>query len=128
AKVARNGLQWRGVCQFANDGTGRLWSSILRINFRGREAMSSGKRFAVCSAFLLAMGFVGARQTIQAQTLDEKALKGMKWRQIGPFRGGRALAVAGVAGDRETDYFGAVAGGGWKAENGGMTGARMPDK
>jgi photosystem II stability/assembly factor-like uncharacterized protein len=46
---------------------------------------------------------------------------GMKWRQIGPFRGGRVLAVAGVPGDPNTYYFGAVAGGVFKSTNGGMT-------
>ena len=46
---------------------------------------------------------------------------GMKWRQIGPFRGGRVLAVAGVPGDPDTYYFGAVAGGIFKSTNGGMT-------
>jgi len=48
-------------------------------------------------------------------------LAGMKWRQIGPFRGGRVLAVAGVPGDPNTYYFGAVAGGIFKSTNGGMT-------
>lgn len=46
---------------------------------------------------------------------------GMKWRQIGPFRGGRVLAVAGVPGDPNTYYFGAVAGGIFKSTNGGIT-------
>src|SRR5437660_4008 len=88
----------------------------------GRKAMSRLKRLAVYSAFLLAMGSLGAGQkTVHAQTLDDKALKGMKWRQIGPFRGGRALAVAGVAGDPGTYYFGAVAGGVWKTEKRGRT-------
>jgi photosystem II stability/assembly factor-like uncharacterized protein len=66
--------------------------------------------------------------SLLAQTLDENALKGMKWRQIGPFRGGRALAVTGVAGDPETYYFGAVAGGVWKTANGGLTWTPMTDK
>ncbi|MFZ0284798.1 MAG: hypothetical protein WAL32_06165 [Terriglobales bacterium] len=46
---------------------------------------------------------------------------GMKWRQIGPFRGGRVLAVAGVPGDPDTYYFGAVAGGIFKSTDGGLT-------
>jgi photosystem II stability/assembly factor-like uncharacterized protein len=46
---------------------------------------------------------------------------GMKWRQIGPFRGGRVLAVAGVPGDPSTYYFGAVAGGIFKSTNGGLS-------
>jgi photosystem II stability/assembly factor-like uncharacterized protein len=51
----------------------------------------------------------------------------MKWRQIGPFRGGRVLAVAGVPGDPNTYYFGSVAGGIFKSTNGGMTWVSMFD-
>ncbi|MGB6669404.1 MAG: hypothetical protein WBE73_13735, partial [Candidatus Acidiferrum sp.] len=66
--------------------------------------------------------------TVRAQTLDDNALKAMKWRQVGPFRGGRTLAVSGVAGDPETYYFGSVAGGVWKTTNGGLTWTPMTDK
>ena len=45
----------------------------------------------------------------------------MKWRQIGPFRGGRVVAVSGVPGDPETWYFGGVAGGVWKSTDAGNT-------
>src|SRR5438094_549484 len=98
-----------------------------------RRAMSGQRRFAVYSAFLLVASLAGVGQVslhsqTLAQTLDDKALKGMKWRQIGPFRGGRALAVTGVAGDPETYYFGAVAGGVWKTQNGGLTWTPMTDK
>ena len=44
---------------------------------------------------------------------------GMKWRLIGPHRGGRVLAVAGVRGQPNTFYFGAVGGGVWKSTNKG---------
>ncbi len=53
--------------------------------------------------------------------MDPALVGGMKWRQIGPFRGGRVLAVAGVPGDPNTYYFGAVAGGVFKSTNAGMT-------
>ena len=53
--------------------------------------------------------------------IDSSLVGGMKWRQIGPFRGGRVLAVAGVPGDPNTYYFGAVSGGIFKSTNGGMT-------
>src|SRR6266480_6314441 len=43
--------------------------------------------------------------------IDEKLFSGMQWRQIGPFRGGRALAIEGVPGESDTWYFGGVAGG-----------------
>jgi len=44
---------------------------------------------------------------------------GMHWRLIGPFLGGRVEAVAGVPGNPDTFYFGAVAGGVWKTTDGG---------
>jgi len=40
---------------------------------------------------------------------------------IGPFRGGRALAVTGVPREPNIYYFGAVSGGVWKTTNGGLT-------
>ncbi|MBI2681831.1 MAG: glycosyl hydrolase [Acidobacteriales bacterium] len=42
---------------------------------------------------------------------DDPALKAMSWRLVGPYRGGRVIAVAGVAGDPLTYYFGGVGGG-----------------
>src|ERR1700693_2150436 len=50
-----------------------------------------------------------------APDIDPALLGGMKWRQIGPFRGGRVVAVTGVPGDPRPWYFGAVAGGVWKS-------------
>jgi photosystem II stability/assembly factor-like uncharacterized protein len=48
-------------------------------------------------------------------------LGAMKWRQIGPFRGGRVVAVSGVPGDSDTWYFGGVAGGVWKSTDVGAS-------
>ena len=46
----------------------------------------------------------------QAQPqFSESLYDGMKWRLIGPYRGGRVLAVTGVPGQPNTYYFGAVA-------------------
>jgi photosystem II stability/assembly factor-like uncharacterized protein len=47
-------------------------------------------------------------------------LNGFKWRLIGPFRGGRVVAVAGVPGDLTTFYFGSVDGGIWKTTDAGV--------
>ena len=49
----------------------------------------------------------------------ENALEGLEWREIGPYRGGRSAAVAGIPQDRETYYFGATGGGVWKTRDGG---------
>ena len=45
----------------------------------------------------------------------------MRWRLIGPFRGGRVLAVSGVPGKPNEYFFGAVGGGVWKTVNAGET-------
>jgi photosystem II stability/assembly factor-like uncharacterized protein len=56
-----------------------------------------------------------------ASPIDSKSYAGMKWRLIGPFRGGRALTVTGVPSQPNTYYFGAVAGGVWKTTDGGVS-------
>jgi photosystem II stability/assembly factor-like uncharacterized protein len=50
---------------------------------------------------------------------DMTILKTLKWRQIGPFRGGRVATVAGVESQPDVYYFGAVCGGLWKTTNSG---------
>ncbi|MEP7014137.1 MAG: glycosyl hydrolase [Verrucomicrobiota bacterium] len=63
-----------------------------------------------------------------AGAIDEKLFKAMQWRQVGPFRGGRALAIEGVVGEPGTYYFGAVAGGIWKTTDGGANWTPLFDK
>ncbi len=46
-------------------------------------------------------------------------LGGLQWRLLGPYRGGRATAVAGHPTDRMTFYFGGSGGGIWKTDDGG---------
>ncbi len=59
---------------------------------------------------------------------EEKAFKGMKYRLIGPFRGGRSLTAAGIPGDPTTYYFGATGGGVWKSTDGAETWSPIFDK
>ncbi|HXJ14977.1 MAG TPA: hypothetical protein VNH19_22115 [Candidatus Limnocylindrales bacterium] len=58
----------------------------------------------------------------------ESLEKGLKWRSIGPYRGGRVLAVTGVPGDANTFYFGGVAGGVWRTTNAGLSWTPLFDK
>ena len=53
--------------------------------------------------------------------VDPALYKAMRWRGIGPYRGGRALAVSGVSGEPGVFYFGAAAGGVWKTIDSGAT-------
>jgi photosystem II stability/assembly factor-like uncharacterized protein len=53
--------------------------------------------------------------------VDERFFQELRWRSIGPHRGGRALAVTGVRGQPELFYFGSVDGGVWKTNDAGRT-------
>lgn len=53
-------------------------------------------------------------------TFDASLYDNLKWRNIGPFRGGRANAVAGVLGSPNLYYAGYTGGGVWKTEDGGL--------
>lgn len=53
--------------------------------------------------------------------------KGMKWRNIGPFRGGRSVASSGVIGDPLTYYMGTCGGGVWKTEDAGVNWKNISD-
>ncbi|MFZ6014143.1 MAG: WD40/YVTN/BNR-like repeat-containing protein, partial [Bacteroidota bacterium] len=53
--------------------------------------------------------------------------KGIRWRNIGPFRGGRSNAVSGVVGDDNIYYAGYTGGGIWKTEDAGITWRNISD-
>lgn len=54
-------------------------------------------------------------------------LRALQWREVGPYRGGRSAAVAGIPGLPDTYYFGATGGGVWKTQNGGKSWANVSD-
>ncbi len=66
--------------------------------------------------FLLTVLFCFA---ISGQSVSPSLFSGLEWRLIGPFRGGRAVAVTGVSGNASTFYFGAAGGGIWKTTDAG---------
>ena len=79
--------------------------------------------------FLLALAACAhplAAQAPQSTALDS-VFKPVKWRSIGPFRGGRSVASTGVVSDPTTYYMGTVGGGVWKTENMGITWHNISD-
>jgi photosystem II stability/assembly factor-like uncharacterized protein len=52
--------------------------------------------------------------------LDVATLKALEWRPVGPFRGGRVVAVAGDPERAQVFYFGSTGGGVWKTTDGGV--------
>jgi photosystem II stability/assembly factor-like uncharacterized protein len=59
---------------------------------------------------------------------EESFLEAMEFRNIGPFRGGRVTAVAGVPGDPQTYYMGSTGGGVWKTTDAGTTWRNISDE
>ena len=62
----------------------------------------------------------------QVAPLDS-VFKPVKWRCIGPFRGGRSVAATGVVGDIRTYYMGTTGGGLWKTEDMGLSWRNISD-
>ena len=63
-----------------------------------------------------------------AQQIDTSILTEMHWRNVGPFRGGRTRALAGVPSQPNVFYIGAVNGGVWKTTDAGRTWNPIFDK
>jgi photosystem II stability/assembly factor-like uncharacterized protein len=57
----------------------------------------------------------------------QSIFKPVKWRSIGPFRGGRSVCAAGVPGDITTYYMGTTGGGLWKTDDMGLTWSNISD-
>src|SRR6187402_640966 len=67
-------------------------------------------------------------QTSQPASDDYNAIfKTLKWRSIGPFRGGRSVCGTGVVGDPKTYYMGTTGGGLWKTEDMGVSWRNISD-
>ncbi len=81
--------------------------------------MFSTKRHVAAGALWVFVALVCSGTGV-AQGFKEELFKGMKYRLIGPFRGGRVIAVTGVPDEPSTYYFGAVSGGVWKTVDGGL--------
>lgn len=67
-------------------------------------------RTVICSSLLSCLTLT----VVAAQPVPPEQLHGLSWRLIGPFRGGRVTAVAGISGDAKTYYMGTPGGGVWK--------------
>ncbi len=81
------------------------------------------RRIVLFAVIVLAL-LAGAAARAQ---LDPDMISTLEWRLIGPFRGGRVTAVAGVIQDTSTFYMGATGGGVWKTEDGGVSWSNVSD-
>ncbi len=94
-------------------------------------------RIAKCAAFLAtALSLLVLASSVpqaaaakeSTAVVDTSYLTTMKWRLVGPFRGGRSVAVAGDPANPLVFYFGGVDGGVWKTTDAGATWSNISDK
>ena len=91
-----------------------------------QTSLGKGRRFSYVLFLLLLIAgfpFANAQQTptpTSSPAADSDPWKAIQWRSIGPFRGGRSDAVAGVASQPMVYYFGGTGGGVWKTTDGGI--------
>jgi len=87
-------------------------------------------RFPAMFLMSLVCILIGQTQVLAQRPVmkyDTTLYNKMQWREIGPFRGGRSIAVAGHKDQPYTYYFGATGGGIWKTEDGGNTWGNISD-
>ncbi len=88
------------------------------------------KRFVssgLCAVWLLLLVASAMAQNAAKPPAEKDLWKALQWRSIGPYRGGRSVAVAGVASQPKVYYFGGTGGGVWKTTDGGANWANVSD-
>src|SRR2546426_10535289 len=80
------------------------------------------------SALLLALAASASPAAAQVTKYDTSLYRGLVWREVGPFRGGRVTAVAGSSTQPLVYYMGGTGGGVWQTVDGGLTWHAASDK
>ncbi len=84
-------------------------------------------RFTALIFVVVLASLTDAFSQAPAGTVDPRYFSSMKWRNIGPQRGGRSLGSSGSPGRPNEYYFGATGGGLWKTTDGGQEWAPVTD-
>lgn len=97
-----------------------------------------GKRYIIMASLFIKIPFLlvilclslselSSQSAVNSDVDYNEYFSPLKWRCIGPFRGGRSVAVSGVRGDMNTYYMGTTGGGVWKTEDLGLTWNNISD-
>lgn len=92
--------------------------------------MKTLKLLTLCLLFIVVDSHAQKRKKKTAEakkTLADSMFHGLKWRNIGPFRGGRSVASTGVIGQPQTYYMGSTGGGVYKTTDAGITWKNISD-
>ena len=96
-----------------------FWFILVGLGFEASEGALVIRSYLLRNVLtgiliFLSLGYIRAQ-------VPENAYQELQWRMIGPFRGGRTRAAAGVPGQPNVYYVGAVNGGVWKSDDYGRS-------
>jgi photosystem II stability/assembly factor-like uncharacterized protein len=110
---------------------------MKRKNMMIQKGLSITKLLSLALVLMVALPSYGQRnkkkttesaaQMESKVSIDEKVYNAAQWREVGPFRGGRASSVTGVPGKPNLFYMGATGGGVWRTKDGGQTWENISD-
>jgi len=94
-----------------------------------KTCRASRKSVILCLAlaFIVSATSLNAQNSAPQKPKETDLLKALQYRSIGPYRGGRCAAVAGVASQPSVFYYGATGGGVWKTTDGGINWESVSD-
>src|SRR5439155_2035175 len=91
------------------------------LSRRDSARLPEDLKVRVRTKLLVTLPLIVAAAGAAAAAVDPALFQDLHWRSVGPFRGGRVLAVAGAPDDPRRFYFGAVNGGVWRTDDAGRT-------
>jgi len=107
------------------------FSHYIHIQLTKTNLMKTLKLLLIC-ILILPITMHSQRRKKKSTTpiikLTDSMFHGLKWRNIGPFRGGRSVASTGVIGQPHTYYMGSTGGGVFKTTDDGITWKNISDK
>ncbi|MGB0040962.1 MAG: hypothetical protein WBQ00_18820, partial [Terriglobales bacterium] len=105
-----------------------LLASLIPVAFAQKQSKKKNDASQKSATQASATSTTPADAEDEDKDKNKDPWKALQYRLIGPFRGGRVVAVAGVVGQPDTYYMGAVAGGVWKTTDGGLNWKPIFDK
>lgn len=108
------------------------FKAVFHSYFQHPKRKSTMRNLILLIAVIFSASMLSAQKKVQlnpsASFSDEQVYSQLKYRSIGPYRGGRSGAVTGSFKSKTTFYMGATGGGVWKTSDGGNNWKNISDK
>src|SRR5215208_7262649 len=120
-------MPWFGCVNIRNRKPSLFRDQVKEPISMFKALRASRTSIVLCLAFALTVSAIPVHTQTPAPAKQPDLLKPLQYRSIGPYRGGRSAAVAGVASQPSVFYYGATGGGVWKTTDGGINWESVSD-